>query len=396
MTSSSIVFLPDSGAEIDAIPSPTFKKFFDGTRLQRASSPETATGTKIRSDGTFQAKLTWNANAADLQSTIHTTIHVLQDLQQPVLSTRSMKALGMLHSGFPHIRVNEIKINTANFPRLLSREMPCSGVALIITAATNKERDLEKRMSDFKIIFDGECRPMNGPPCRFELVERATPVAMRGSRPVAEPLKPRLKIELDSLEQQGTIQKVIAPTALVHPIVCVPKKDGGLRLCVDFRTLNKCIIRPRFETATQFQAVRSIPTGMKYFTAVDTLKGYYQVPLDEESIDLTTFFTPFGRFHYRLLPFGVTHAGDDYSRRVSDIFDDLPNSRRIIQNMLVFSENYEEHLELVRTLFERAAEHGVSLNKKKLVFAVPSIKFGGYIVDEKGYGPDPELTRAIR
>ena len=95
-TSSSIVFLPDSGAEIDAIPSPTFKKFFDGTRLQRASSPETATGTKIRSDGTFQAKLTWNANAADLQSTIHTTIHVLQDLQQPVLSTRSMKALGML------------------------------------------------------------------------------------------------------------------------------------------------------------------------------------------------------------------------------------------------------------------------------------------------------------
>ena len=123
--------------------------------------------------------------------------------------------------------------------------------------------------------------------------------------------------------------------------------------------------------------------GMKYFTAVDALKGYYQVPLDEESIDLTTFSTPFGRFQYRRLPFGVTHAGDDCSRRVSDIFDNLPNSRRIIEDVLIFSENYEEHLELVRTLFERAAEHGVSLNKKKLVFAVPSIKFGGYIVDEK-------------
>ena len=68
---------------------------------------------------------------------------------------------------------------------------------------------------------------MNGPLCRFELVEGATPVAMRGSRPVAEPLKPRLKIELDSLEQQGIIRKVIAPTAWVHPIVCVHKVDGG-------------------------------------------------------------------------------------------------------------------------------------------------------------------------
>lgn len=65
------------------------------------------------------------------------------------------------------------------------------------------------------------------------------------------------------------------PTKWEHPIVIVPKKDDSLRLCVDFRQLNKAIIRPLFETATPFQAVRTIPPGMQYFTVIDALKGYH-------------------------------------------------------------------------------------------------------------------------
>lgn len=75
---------------------------------------------------------------------------------------------------------------------------------------------------------------------------------MRGSRPVAIPLLPKLKAELDSLEDQLIISKVVDPTAWVHPIVIAPKKDGGIRVCVDFTHLNSFIIRPKFETATPF------------------------------------------------------------------------------------------------------------------------------------------------
>ncbi len=96
---------------------------------------------------------------------------------------------------------------------------------------------------------------------------------------------------------------------------------------VDFCELNKCIVRSKFETATSFQAVRTIPPGMTFFTVVDALKGYRQVRLDDKSAALTTFSTPFGRFQYLCLPFGVTHAGDDYARREADVFDDLPNYR---------------------------------------------------------------------
>ena len=201
---------------------------------------------------------------------------------------------------------------------------------------------------------------------------------------------------MDQLEAQEIIRKVVEPTEWVHPIVLVPKKDGGIRLCVDFRNLNKSIVRPLFDANTPFQAVRTIPPGMKYFTVIDALKGYHQVKLDEESTALTTFSTPFGRYQYLRLPFGVCHAGDDYGRRVSDVFDDLPACRRVVEDVVEFSKTYEEHIKLVRQLFQRASDHNVSINVTKLAFAQPSAIFGGYAIDLSGFRPNPNLTRAIR
>jgi hypothetical protein len=167
-------------------------------------------------------------------------------------------------------------------------------------------------------------------------------------------------------------------------------------VCGDFTILNKSIIPPRFETATPFQAVRTIPPGRHFFPVVDALKGYHKVLLDDELAEMTTFSTPFGRYQYKRLPFGVSLAGDDYCRRVSEVFDDLENCRRVVEDILVFSKTYEEHLVLVRRLFERAAQHSVSINVSKLVFAQPSAKFSGYIVNSTGFSPHPDLMKAIR
>ena len=169
---------------------------------------------------------------------------------------------------------------------------------------------------------------MNGPLCHFRLVDGATLTAIRGSRLVPEPFLLRLKEELAGLVAQVIIGKVTEPTAWVHPIVLVPKKDNGIKLCVDLG--HKCFVRPRFGSQTPFQAVLTIPPGMKLFTVVDALKGYHQVPLDAETVAMTTFSTPVGRYQYLWLPFGVVQAGEDYCRRVADIFDDIPNTRRFI------------------------------------------------------------------
>jgi hypothetical protein len=93
----------------------------------------------------------------------------------------------------------------------------------------------KKFMTKFHVIFDGVCRPMKGPPCHFVLKADATPVSMRGSRPVAVTLMQKLKDEIELQEKQGLIRKVTVPTAWVHPIVVLLKKCGGIRITVDFR-----------------------------------------------------------------------------------------------------------------------------------------------------------------
>ena len=365
----------------------------------------------------FEATLDWRADDGESRP-VRVQLNVLHNLKQPVLSRQTQCKMGMLPAAYPYARVHQldtaqpkVKITRSEqpcepisstpthlFPHTMARlPLNKSEIAVVHPApsAEKRKEDLQRLTGEFPLIFDGQCRPMKGPPCRFELKEGATPVAMRGSRPVSVPLMPRLKDEIDLLLEQGIIQRVDEPTAWIHPIVVDTKPCGGIRLCVDFRALNKFIIRPKFESPTPFQAVRTIPMGMKYFTVIDALKGYHQVVLDPASAKLTTFSTPFGRFQYQRLPFGIIHAGDDYGRRVADVFDDIPNSRRVVEDVIVYSKNYDDHVQLVRHLFSRANEHSVAINYRKVQFALSLVKFGGFILDSEGFRPDPELVCAI-
>ena len=184
---------------------------------------------------------------------------------QPVLSKNTQKSLGMLQKGYPHSAVNNIRREAAPFPNTVARSLKDRPVVAPLTASPSsalKETALKELMASFPKTFYRECRPMKGPPCHFQLIDGATPVAIPGSRPVAEPLLPSFKEELSSLEAQGIIRKVTELTAWVHPIVLVPKTGNGIRLCVDLEALNKCIFRPQYESPTPFQAVRTIPTGI--------------------------------------------------------------------------------------------------------------------------------------
>ena len=415
-----VSFLPDTGAELDAIPAADFHRLFKSVHLQAADNPVTAVGTVIRNDGLFNASLNWSDGGGQSRP-VQVQLHVLRDLRQPVLSRQTQRKLGMIPEAYPHVRVQQLDAaqhavesappasprepatftSTELFQHVIAR-MPLATSAIdridsFSPAPTDekKKEDLQRLIGEFPLIFDGQCRPMKGPPCHFQLKEGANPVAMRGSRPVSVPLMPRLKEELDTLLKQGIIRRVDEPTAWIHPIVVETKPSGGLRLCVDFRGLNKHIITPKFTSTTPFQAVRTIPKGMKFFTTIDALKGYHQVALDPESAALTTFSTPFGRFQYLRLPFGVIHAGDEHGRRVADVFDDIPNSRRVSEDIIVYSANYDEHLQLVRRLFKTADENQIAINVPKIQFAQPSVRFGGFILDGEGYRPDPELVGAI-
>ena len=107
--------------------------------------------------------------------------------------------------------------------------------------------------------------------------------------------------------QQGIIEQIQEPTDWCAGIVIVPKKDGWVRICTDYKKLNAAIKRERYVLPTVEDILHKLK-GSTIFTKLDATSGFWQIPMDDESAKLTTFISPFGRYFYRRLPQGITSA----------------------------------------------------------------------------------------
>ncbi|KAK2705597.1 hypothetical protein QYM36_015850 [Artemia franciscana] len=130
--------------------------------------------------------------------------------------------------------------------------------------------------------------------------------------------------------------KVSIPTDWVNLMVAVEKKDGSLRICIDPVDLNKSIRRP-FYPIPSLEDVSSKLYGVKYLSKLDARSGYWSLVLDDESADLTTFNTIFGRYLLKRMPFGIISAQDEFQRRMEEALEGLDGFAVIIDDLLVFS-----------------------------------------------------------
>ena len=151
---------------------------------------------------------------------------------------------------------------------------------------------------------------------------------------------------MDELLREGIITPVTEATEWVNPIVVEPKRDrngqynGKIRLCVDFRHLNKCCVRERYQSPSVLEVVQNIQADhASLFSTFDAWKGYHQIELAQESKNLTTFLTPFGRFRYERAPFGINSISEHYNRRMSEELQGLPNITKVVDDSIVYSAN---------------------------------------------------------
>ena len=131
------------------------------------------------------------------------------------------------------------------------------------------------------------------------------------------------------------------------------------------------------------------------FTKLDANSGFWQVPLAEDSALLTTFITPFGRFCFNRLPFGITSAPEHFQRRMSEVLQEVEGVVCLMDDILVHGKTQEEHDRRLTVVLQRLQDAGVTLNESKCEFSVNRVKFLGQIVDHTGVRPDPEKVRAI-
>lgn len=145
-----------------------------------------------------------------------------------------------------------------------------------------------------------------GPELQLEVEDYATPIQLSPRR-IPEALKQPLKQHLDKLQEDGIIEKVDFPTDWISAIVVAKKSNGDIRLSLDPKPLNKVLKRCKYPLPVIEEALPELGKA-KVFTKVDCKSGYWQVKLNETSSRLTTFATPFGRYKWKRMPFGIAPA----------------------------------------------------------------------------------------
>lgn len=288
--------------------------------------------------------------------TVQETVYVIKQLTQPLLGRPSIEKLGILS------RIDTVSSHHSHivdrFPEVFS--------------------GLGKLSAEYHI----------------ELREDAKPYAFSTSRRVAIPLLPAVKQELERMESMGVISRIQTPTDWCAGMVIVPKSNGEIRICVDLTKLNEWIKRPRHILPAVEETLAKLQRA-KIFTKLDANSGFWQVPLTKESAVLTTFITPFGRFYFNRLPFGIASAPEYFQNEMTKTLEDLPGQVCQMDDILVYGETQEEHDSRLQEVLKRLQSKGVTLNKDKCEFSVPAVKFLGQIISQGGVKPDPEKIKGI-
>ncbi|KAL1264137.1 hypothetical protein QQF64_004492 [Cirrhinus molitorella] len=228
---------------------------------------------------------------------------------------------------------------------------------------------------------------------KIQLKEDAKPV-VHAPRRVPAPLRDKLKTELERMTSMGVIKKVEQPTEWVNSMVCVKKPNGDLRVCMDPKDLNANIQREHYQIPTREEIISEMG-GTKFFTKLDASQGFWQLKLHEESTQYCTFNTPFGRYSFLRMPFGISSAPEVFHKAMEHMIEGIQGVRVYVDDIILWGSTIEQHNERLMEVLQRVQRNGLKLNKEKCQFGVKEITFLGDKLSEGGVQPDQSKTEAI-
>ena len=227
-------------------------------------------------------------------------------------------------------------------------------------------------------------------PTRTHVIEHDVAL-VEGARPVKQypyRLSPE-KRELMRQEVQYLLDNDLAVPSCspwAAPCLLVPKGDGAVRLCTDFRRLNQLTVADSFPMPRIDDLVDEVSSA-RFLTKVDLLKGFYQVPLSSRAREASAFVTPDGLYEYKVMPFGMKNSGSTFQRLASWVVRDLVGVRAYIDDIVIFSDSWEEHLMRMQDLFSRLSEANLTINLPKCDFACSTVLYLGHRVGRGGIRP---------
>ncbi|XP_075738789.1 uncharacterized protein K02A2.6 isoform X3 [Rhipicephalus microplus] len=221
-----------------------------------------------------------------------------------------------------------------------------------------------------------------------------------GSQGVVKParripiaLQSKVKAELDRMETAGVIVKVTEPTEWASNMVVVTKGEK-VRICLDPSDLNKALLREHYPMPTLEDIAPSI-SGAQYFTTLDAASGFWQIKLDKESSKICTMCTPYGRYRFLRMPFGISSAPEIFQRAMHRVLEGLEGVAVVMDDILVWGRSREQHDANLEHVLRRCREYKLKLNRKKCRFLQESVRYLGHILTRDGLSLDPQRLEDI-
>ena len=202
-----------------------------------------------------------------------------------------------------------------------------------------------------------------------------------------------VKEEIYKLLEAGVIRN--SHSSWLAPIIVVPKGDGGKCLVIDYRALNK-VTRKFVWPMPKVEDIFSQLNSAKYFSTLDLRAGYHHIGLTTDLIPKTAFTSPFGKYEYIKVPFGLTQALAYFQELMTEVLKDLPFAMAYLDDIIIYSSTPEEHLEHIKTVFEKLCHAKLSMKLSKCHFFAKKIQYLGHNLGIEGIKPVPDKTEAIR
>ena len=379
----SVTFKVDTGAEVSVIPLAMYESLRHKPVLKQTQHClVSASNESLDTLGYFSANLVYQSAVP-----VSTDLYVVRSLRHSLLSCSDSERLGLVKRLF---ETSEPSPTSKQFtkdsePDTSPAELPDKCSVLTANIPDWVAHEFPSLFSDLGCLSDEY---------HIELTPEASPSRLYTPRNVPLPLRSKVEQELTRMEQLGVIQPVDGPTDWCQAMVVVPKPDGSVRICVDLKPLNQFIPRELHQQPTVDETLAQLD-GATVFTKLDANSGFWQIPLSAESRRLTTFITPFGRFMFTKLPFGIASAPEVFQYRMAKILKGLPGTAGMIDDTVIGSRGNQDHDTKVRAVLTRFADAGMTLNPKKCQFSTTTFSFLGVQIKDGMITPDPKKMSAL-
>ncbi|GJW76562.1 putative reverse transcriptase domain-containing protein, partial [Tanacetum coccineum] len=272
----------------------------------------------------------------------------------------------------------------------------------IAKALSNVKVD-EPKLSDISIVRDfvevfpedlSGLPPQRQVEFRIDLVPGATPVAKSPYRLAPSEMQ-ELSAQLQELQDKGFIRPSHSPWGA--PVLFVKKKDGALRMCIDYRELNKLTIKNRYPLPRIDDLFDQLQ-GARYFSKIDLRSGYHQLRVHEDDIPKTAFRTRYGHFEFTVMPFGLTNAPAVFMDLMNRVCKPYLDKFVIvfIDDILVYSKSKDEHEVHLRLVLELLKKEELYAKFSKCEFWLQEVQFLGHVVNQNGIHVDPSKIEAVK